>query len=43
MKKAYIEDKLLTLKDELNTAKLNYNKLLRMYEMMKKYSLDILR
>ena len=43
MKKAYIESLLLNYKEDLVIAKLEYNCLLRMYEMMKKYSLDILR
>lgn len=43
LKKAYIEEKLNDYKDDVILAKLEYNRLLRMYEMMKKYSLDILR
>lgn len=43
MKKAYIEDKLELLNHDLVMSKLEYNRLLRMYEMMKKYSLDVLR
>lgn len=43
MKKAYIEELLFSFKSDLIMAKLEYNRLLRMYEMMKKYSLDILR
>lgn len=43
MKKAYIDELLYDFKQDLIIAKLEYNRLLRMYEMMKKYSLDILR
>lgn len=43
MKKAYIETDLRKMNEDKIIAKLEYNRLLRMYEMMKKYSLDILR
>lgn len=43
MKKAYIENQLSTFKSDKILAELEYNRLLRMYEMMKKYSLDVLR
>ena len=43
MKKAYIETDLIKMNEDKIIAKLEYNRLLRMYEMMKKYSLDILR
>ena len=43
MKKAYVEKALYMYKTDLILAKLEYNRLFRMYEMMKKYSLDILR
>ena len=43
MKKSYVEKALYIYKSDLILAKLEYNRLLRMYEMMKKYSLDILR
>lgn len=43
MKKAYIEASLSQFETDLILAKLEYHRLLRMYEMMKKYSLDILR
>ena len=43
MKKAYIENQLSTFKSDRILAELEYNRLLRMYEMMKKYSLDVLR
>lgn len=43
MKKAYIEEKLSEFKSDKILAELEYNRLFRMYEMMKKYSLDILR
>lgn len=43
MKKAYIEKKISKFKSDAILAELEYNRLLRMYEMMKKYSLDVLR
>lgn len=43
MKKAYIEEQLKIIKREVIIDKLQYNRLLRMYELMKKYSLDVLR
>ena len=43
MKKAYIEMQMITFKSDRLLAELEYNRLLRMYEMMKKYSLDVLR
>ena len=43
MKEAYIQDKLKQFNEDVLEYKLQYNQLLRMYEMMRKYSLDILR
>lgn len=43
MKEAYIQDKLKQFNEDVLEYKLQYNQLIRMYEMMRKYSLDILR
>ena len=43
MKDAYIESLLIDYKGERDMCKLTYHRLNRMYEMMRKYSLDVLR
>ena len=43
MKEAYIKDRLKLFEEDLVASKLKYYRLYRMYEMMRKYSLDVLR